>query len=86
MRKLSFSIVISFFYTLVFAQHHDNVWLLSDLGINSAQIDFSDGFLSIESIDIDADFEKSAAFISDSSGNLVLYTDGCHIYNADHEI
>ncbi|MEO0627867.1 MAG: hypothetical protein AAFY91_12815, partial [Bacteroidota bacterium] len=64
----------------------DNVWLLSDLGINSAQIDFSDGFLSIESIDIDADLANSASFIADSSGNLILYTNGCHIYNADHEI
>ncbi|MEL6667328.1 MAG: T9SS type A sorting domain-containing protein [Bacteroidota bacterium] len=68
------------------AQIHDNIWLFGDSGFDNTSVEFVDGEPKLRSFDTDADLVKSASSICDSSGHLVLFTDGCNIYDAQGEI
>ncbi|MEL6393271.1 MAG: hypothetical protein AAFR97_11010, partial [Bacteroidota bacterium] len=68
------------------AQLHDNIWLFGDSGFDNTSVEFVDGEPTLRPFDTDADLVKSASSICDSSGHLVLFTDGCNIYDAQGEI
>ncbi|MEM6265867.1 MAG: hypothetical protein AAGI38_25420, partial [Bacteroidota bacterium] len=79
--------ILLFFSGFLAAQQHDNVWLFADLGIHSSTVNFSNGFPEVSELSNEiTDLVKSSAMISDSSGNLILYTNGCNIYGADNDV
>ncbi|MEM6397415.1 MAG: hypothetical protein AAF741_13790 [Bacteroidota bacterium] len=80
--KVFFTIVSLVLFQLVFSQRHDNVWLFSDSGIRSTSVNFISGEAQVVPYEIDIDLVKSASSICDEEGKLVLFTDGCNVYNA----
>jgi hypothetical protein len=77
-----------------FAQKHDYIWILHTFGnqgdpnlYNSSIINFNNPPANVDSASIPMGFASgSIAIISDSTGHLELYTAGCSIANAQHEI
>jgi hypothetical protein len=76
----------------IFAQKFDNVWLG---GLNeypgsplngNYMIRFDSGVPVVSPADLNANFESTVAALSDSSGQLRLYTNGCSIYGASGEV
>ncbi|HAD14112.1 MAG TPA: hypothetical protein DCF33_16940, partial [Saprospirales bacterium] len=80
------------------AQKHDNVWMAGRGKVAAYQ--FSNGITYLFGAAI-IDFQQSppkpklenlalnmypTAIISDKKGNLIAYTNGCHIVNKNHEI
>jgi len=65
--------------------HHDNIWLFSDLS-GAVQVDFSRGVPEVSEIGIPIVFENASAQMSDVDGKLLFYTNGCEIYNSNHEL
>ena len=49
-------------------------------------ISFQNNIIEISSIDLKVNMDLGAAVLSDTSGRLLFYSDGCRIANADHEI
>lgn len=74
------------------AQKYDYIWLtgynndLSQDGIEGVKLDFNAEQLEVTSIDLGASLDISGAVISDTTGNLLFYTDGCRIINKDHQV
>lgn len=61
------------------AQHkHDNNWLFSDHN-ESSMLTFIEDSVELIDINIPIDFERSSAAISDESGDLAFYTNGCFV-------
>ncbi|MFK7807443.1 MAG: hypothetical protein AB8F74_06515, partial [Saprospiraceae bacterium] len=85
---------LQIYLTCTFAQvKHDYVWSIGqgvappgntvDAGMN---INFNDSSVSISSLWRDIDIEGTNASMSDAEGNLIFYTNGCKIFNANHEL
>ena len=96
MKKSSFyTILFSALCTIVNAQsRHDYIWpigygatkLLSSGYMRSGILmDFNQDTEPVFSLDSFVTSGPQAA-ICDTSGLLVAYTDGCHVYNRDHQI
>ncbi|MFK7809794.1 MAG: hypothetical protein AB8F74_18450, partial [Saprospiraceae bacterium] len=49
-------------------------------------INFNTNPISISHMWRDIDMEGTNATMSDAEGNLIFYTNGCKIFNADHEL
>ncbi len=76
-------------YGTLSAQKHDNVW---PGGLNEYPgapengnylIRFDDGAPVVDAVDLKMNFESTVAAISDSTGNLLYYTNGCYILNGN---
>jgi len=69
------------------AQKQDNIWLFgydyNSGGLKEGVRFRFDDSLIISYEERTADFASTSAFISDSTGNLLLYSNGCYISNAD---
>lgn len=50
------------------------------------QMSFHDGEVSIQEIPSNSMFRVTNATISDAYGNLVAYTNGCQVFNADYQV
>ncbi len=94
-------ILTLFFYLLVplcvYAQKHDNIWVLGRGGGNQSPIDDEWGALLvdfsdpsqpslIEKQEYDMNMAVSNASFCDSLGNLLFYTNGEKIYNKNHKL
>jgi DNA-binding beta-propeller fold protein YncE len=95
--KLVFGTLLIFFSIALLAQKHDNIWLPCR-GI-IATWELSNGTYQVGGVEMN--FNESppkttligfpllmyaSSIISDKTGNLVAYTNGCHIVNKNHEI
>ncbi|NBC05596.1 MAG: hypothetical protein GVY26_00200, partial [Bacteroidetes bacterium] len=87
---LVFALLFSTF--CIRAQKYDYTWLLgyeSDgnlPGTEVVNLNFNEDPVSVTTESRAAAFFVSSAMISDTSGQLLFYTDGCDIYNANDEI
>lgn len=69
----------------------DNIWLFgsnlgsADLGYGGTQLNFEQSKPEISFFVIPVDIEANAS-ISDSSGNLLFYTNGCMVINREHRL
>ena len=74
------------------AQKHDNVWMFgydSNLlipGVEGTLADFGENQINFTYIPTQTNIFSTNATISDSEGNLLFYTNGCHIADATHNI
>ena len=69
---------------------HDNVWLIGSSIFNGEldknQFDFSNNQPELSVVQTEANFFITNSSISDSLGNLLFYTNGRKIYDANHNI
>jgi hypothetical protein len=89
-------IMLPMFLPLAIAQKHDNIWYLGygggtetpyddEWGI--AIIEFKNNTITIEENQYyQTDFSLTNSIISDSLGQLITYSNGQHIYGANHQI
>ena len=79
--KFSYFLLSFFFSFSLFAQNEGNIWYFG----NNAGIDFNSG--TPVALD-DGAFQtyEGCASISDANGNLLFYTDGSAVYNANHTV
>lgn len=88
MRGFLLSLFLSVAWTALPAQRYDANWPLGideypDLpAYGNAIIRFLPDSIQVVEVDLHMNFEITAAAISDSSGNLLFYTNGCHVANA----
>ncbi len=81
MKKLLLPLYITGLINLSFAQNETNLWYF---GYNAA-IDFTSGApVSLNTSNVSTD--EGSASISDSAGNLLFYTDGITVWNANHVV
>ena len=86
MKQLIIVFLIFQFYTIAIAQNHDNIWQLSyQYFVDDCGLDFSNGMADTFSVFRDLNFFNTNASICDSSGNLLFYTNGHWIANANHD-
>jgi len=94
MKKIILTFLVFFgFIALTFAQvKHDYNWIV---GYDSTPatpegegtiFDFNDSPILIDFLPIDINMEQTNITCSDKEGNLIFYSNGCSIYNADHEL
>lgn len=70
----------------VFSQNRDNIWELSyQPNAPDCGLDFSNGMADTFSVFRDLNFFDTNASICDSTGNLLFYTNGHWIANANHD-
>ena len=80
--------------TLLFAQKHDNIWVMGYHGQtahplqNTMTIDFGEVPPVITNLELNdgMSFNFTNASISDAEGNLLFYTNGIYIADASHEV
>jgi hypothetical protein len=88
--KLVICFLLSFIAIKSYCQREDYNWLSGEnynqnLGDGKNIFTFNDiELINIDSIETDANFYITNSSISDSLGNLVFYTNGRKIYNAQH--
>ncbi len=91
----SFLILVFFFWlhSHAICQKYDNTWLMGCCSDSmnrkngGIQITFDKGYLDTSFILRDIDFERTTMSISDPvTGDLLFYSNGCHIYNKLNEI
>jgi len=63
----------------VFAQKEASVWLLN----NGQQLNFNSGELELIDSELQTEFGST---VCDEDGNLLLYSNGCKIWNNNHEV
>lgn len=74
------------------AQKHSNIWITGYNGQNPHPLlsgtfyDFSNSPLELYRQEIDLNFWRTNASICDTEGNLLFYTNGGYIFNANHEL
>lgn len=81
--------IISFASLLSGQSKQDYVWLYSNIEDQSYGYDFNDKKSDNPIHFVDGtpfDFVGNNASICDKDGNLLFYTNGCHVANSDHEI
>ena len=78
---LSFPLIIS-------AQDkHDHIWLFGYTSDNHrAMLDFNGSQMEISDLEFEMDVAPTNTIMSDEDGNLLFYSNGCDINNANHEI
>ena len=74
-------LTILFYSTFVFSQKEANIWYFGE----NAGLDFNSG-TPVALTDGQLNTGEGCASISDSSGNLLFYTDGVTVYNKNHAI
>ena len=83
-----FFIFFSFVYSLsCFAQQHDNTWL-TGLGYGTTKstlVDFNNT-ISIDTVFRNMTMSGAAVSMSDSSGNLIFYSNGIKVNNAQYQL
>ncbi|MEI6411013.1 MAG: T9SS type A sorting domain-containing protein [Bacteroidota bacterium] len=94
MKRLKFIIcLIALPYILISQSKHDNTWVLgygpatiapNGLIQGGTEINFNNNPPNLDWVSLPTKFV--IAVISDSSGNLVAYSDGCRVSNGNHEI
>ena len=72
-------LTILFYSTFVFSQKEANIWYFGE----NAGLDFNSG-TPVALTDGQLNTGEGCASISDSSGNLLFYTDGVTVYNKNH--
>jgi Secretion system C-terminal sorting domain len=89
MKKIYFSFLLLLISsTILIAQKQDNVWLggLNEypgaLQNGNYMIRFDDSMPMVTPTNLNANFESTVTALSDSSGQLLYYTNGCSIYFA----
>lgn len=86
MKRLWMGLLIFKFVIDSSAQNHDNIWQLAEqLFADDCGIDFSSGEPDTFSLFRDLNFFDTNASVCDSSGNLLFYTNGHWIANANHD-
>lgn len=84
--KRRFLVFLILLCSRTFAQNHDNIWQLSRQFIaNDCGLDFTFGVPDTFSVFRDLNFFNTNASICDSGGNLLFYTNGHWIANANHD-
>jgi len=59
----------------------DNVWVMRDFTMS-----FSNGTIQLDTLNQPIDFARTKGSICDENGNLLFYTNGCEVINADNEL
>ncbi len=77
-------IIIPIWSIIAFTQKHDYIWILGHNG--GTNIDFNTLPPEIYFADRPTEMDVTNASISDSSGALLFYTNGCNIYDKNDEI
>ena len=77
-------------FQMVIAQKYDNHWIFGYAvsaggGWQGTDINFTNDTLQIDSIYFDINFDNTNASISDKNGNLLFYTNGFAIENAQND-
>lgn len=93
MKRISLLVYLSFSTLALVAQNqHDAIWLFgsprllpTDTQFGGSMLDFRSGVPEASYFELDI-FLDPTAIISDENGELVFYTNGCKIMNAQHEI
>jgi len=94
-KKIYVFVLLLILSSISFAQPYDNLWLLggSSLDIPEdstwgiAVLDFTENQLDIYYDGyITMDFQETNTSISDEEGNLLFYSNGIFIANAEHEV
>ncbi|SMC92292.1 Ig-like domain-containing protein, partial [Moheibacter sediminis] len=81
MNKLYFTVILTLFYTALYAQFEHATWYFG----KNAGVSFSSGFpVGITGGQVDTN--EGCASISDDCGNLLFYTDGRRVYNRTHSV
>ncbi len=70
-------------FQFVLAQKHDNIWMNGNF--YKFYIDFNSFPPSLYPINSDYTFLRTMAFMNDSEGNPLFYSNGCTLQNANHE-
>lgn len=65
--------------------HHDNNWIFTGLN-GDAIVNFSRGFPVVDTAAVPLEFAGASAVISNESGELQFYTNGCKIYGGVPEV
>jgi hypothetical protein len=84
--KYLLSLVILYSCTVGVAQKHDYIWVSGSINAGGNIGDFHELPLDFYPQTIALNLSVSSANIADSSGQLLFYTNGCAIANAQHEI
>jgi hypothetical protein len=71
---------------LLYAQSHDNIWLVGQETTSSTVLDFSSGNMQVDSASRNMPIYRTATSVSDSFGNLIFYTNGIQINNANYQL
>ena len=89
---LAIRILISLGLTTFCAQAQvlpDQIWLhgINDFpgqpGFGNSYLKFEDGLVSTQQVNLQMNFESTMAVMPDTLGNILFYTNGCYIANAD---
>ena len=84
--KFLLSLILTLnFFTLQAQANYDNNWIFSDIN-GAVRVNFSSGDPEIILDTLPVTFHYASATISDAQGDLLLYTNGCSIFNADDQI
>jgi hypothetical protein len=93
--KYCFLVLISLFFDISFAQpNHDYIWMFGDEGTDTLHsglslINFNQSLIEIKKVPytgLNTKIYVSNATMSDADGNLAFYTNGCAIYNSEHQV
>ncbi|WMX13752.1 hypothetical protein [Aureispira sp. CCB-E] len=68
-----------------YVQQYDKNWLVGGGGTKSTHIIF-DNPLLIDSVSRSMEIDRAAISVSDSLGNLIFYSNGIKIHNAQHQL
>lgn len=92
--KNKYGVVTGFilYFNMLFAQvSPDQFWILgadentNQSGYGNAILQFTSNNVQVTTQDLHMNFESAVANMADSTGNLLFYTNGCSIANADGE-
>jgi hypothetical protein len=90
MKIINLSIFVVIAPLLLPAQKHDNTWLYGKKSENSlvkiTKIDFSSGAPTFIPTEFEGTFIAFSGSMSDDDGELLFYTNNCHIYDASGKI
>lgn len=68
------------------SQNHDNIWLIGQETTSSTKLDFNNGVLGISNTVRNMPVSDACVSMSDSLGNLIFYTNGIKINNAQYQL
>jgi len=86
MKKLV-SYSLFFLPILLYSQQKaNNIWLFGEGYTESSIVDFSSGKPEVINLNIPLGMQAANAAISDANGDLLFYTQGCHVFNKEFEI
>jgi len=70
----------------LYAQNHDDIWFVGQETTSSTVLDFSSGNIEVDSASRNMPIYRTATSVSDSLGNLIFYTNGIQINNANYQL